>query len=322
MDSQSPASSSIQRYALTLISAEIHPEPLSRVTQLLSRNLLNIDAIRRLSEPQGSGFNAHCLEISLSSRRAFDLHLFRKQLFECAKELGIDLAFQPENLYRRLKRLVVLDMDSTLIQNEVIDELAKTHGVFAEVSQITAQAMQGRLDYDESLQQRCLKLKGLPAQALIDVVSQVQLTPGAQEMVQVLKRIGIKIALISGSFLPIAESFRKKLGLDHAYANQLEIENGRLTGRVIPPIVNAARKAKLLETIAAQEGISLQQAIAVGDGANDLLMLETAGLGVAFNAKPVVGERADLCIDTHDLRSILHLLGLTSAEIAEALIPA
>ena len=212
-------------------------------------------------------------------------------------------------------------MDSTLIQGEVIDELAREKGVFDEVAAITHEAMNGRMDFNESLRQRVGKLKGLNQANLDQVLSRIELTAGAEDLIGVLKKLGYKIALISGGFTFVAHPLKVRLGLDHVYANQLEVQNGTLTGKTIPPIVNAQRKADLLDEIARKENIALDQVIAIGDGANDLLMLEKAGLGIAFNAKKSVREKADLSISQKNLRSILYLLGLSEKDLAVCLTP-
>jgi len=234
-----------------------------------------------------------------------------------ATSTGFDVSLQPESLYRRSKRLVVLDMDSTLIRIEVIDELARAAGVFPEVSRITERAMQGEMDYDESLRQRVALLAGLDVKVLDQIASDLPLTEGAETMVRVLKRLGYKIAIISGGFSRAAEALKRRLELDYAYSNNLEIVGGKLTGRVVGPIVNAQRKAELLETIAQAEGVLLDQVIAVGDGANDALMLERAGLGIAFHAKAKLRERADTSISGAGLDAILYLLGFSARELQE-----
>lgn len=204
-------------------------------------------------------------------------------------------------------------MDSTLIQCEVVDELAREKGVYSDIAAITLSAMQGKIDFNESLKQRCEKLAGLTKEALQRVVDRVQLTPGAEELIQTLKAYGYKTALISGGFTFVSEGLKRQLGLDYAFANTLEIENGALTGKVIPPIINAQRKAQLLEEIASREKIPLAETIAVGDGANDLLMLGKAGFSIAFNAKPAVQAQADAVINENDLYLITSLLGVEKA---------
>jgi phosphoserine phosphatase len=302
------------RYAITLIADRIGAHALHEVTSVVARYGLNIDEIVRLSEGQFG-----CVELQTSAARALDQRALKKELLTIAKRGGVDIALQSEGLFRRAKRMVVFDMDSTLIQGEVIDEFARELGVFDQVAEITERAMQGKMPFDESLRLRCEKLKGLSTDDIERVASRIQLTPGAEDLMRVLRSLGYKTALISGGFMVVAERFKERLGIDYAYANVLEMDRGRATGRVIPPIVNAQRKADLLDVIAQNERIHLDQVIAVGDGANDLLMLEKAGLGIAFNAKPTVREKAEFALNQKNLRSILHLLGFSGRDLAEVL---
>ncbi len=302
------------RYALTLIADKISAQALHDVSQTLAKYKVNIDSIERLSEDQFS-----CVEIIASSTASLDRNQLKTDLLVIAKENGVDIALQNEGLFRRSKRMIVLDLDSTLIQSEVIDEFAREKGVYGEVSAITERAMQGELDYNDALQQRCNKLKGLTQDEIDRVYKKIELTPGAQELIQILKKLGYKVAVISGGFSCIADRIKSKLGLDFAYSNQLEMSDGKATGKVLTPIVNAQRKADLLDVLAQQEGIHLDQVIAVGDGANDLLMLQKAGLGIAFNAKSVVKEKAHMSLNQKNLRSILYLLGISGRDQSEIL---
>ena len=301
-------------YAVTLIADQISAQAFSRVADVLARSNVNIDTIKRLSDESFS-----CVEMQISTQKPIDPLILRKELLEIATQEAVDIALQTEGLYRRSKRLVVLDMDSTLIQGEVIDELAREKGVYDEVSALTHEAMLGHLDYDTSLKLRCEKLKGLTVAELEKVYERIQITPGGSDLIKVLKKLGYKVAVISGGFTFMADRLKSRLGLDFAYANTLEIRDQKLTGKVIPPIVNAKKKSDLLDALAQQEGISLDQVIAIGDGANDLLMLEKAGLGIAFNAKPVVKQSADLALSQKNLKSILFLLGMTSREIHQVI---
>ncbi len=303
------------RYAITLIADQIPTQALNAVTQTLANYHVNIDEIERLSE---SGFS--CLEMMISAREEIDRRKLKKELLEIAHEQQIDIALQAEGLYRRAKRLVVFDMDSTLIQNEVIDEFARERGVYDEIAELTHQAMAGKLNFDDSLRKRCEKLQGLTLKDVDRVFDRLIVTPGAHDLIRVLKKLGYKTALISGGFSVVAERMKEKLSIDYSYANQLEFDrNGVATGKVIPPVINAQRKADLLDVISQQERIHLDQVIAIGDGANDILMLEKAGLGIAFNAKPVVRERADLAINQKNLKSVLYLLGISGRDLNEIL---
>ena len=301
-------------YAVTLIAEPVTAQALHEVTAILAKFHVNIDTIERLSEGEFG-----CVEMLVSSSEELDRRALKQQLLSIAKKQSVDIALQAEGLYRRAKRMVVFDMDSTLIQSEVIDEFARERGVYDEVSAITHRAMQGSIDFDESLKLRVEKLKGLTTDEIEKVFQRIQLTPGADDLIRVLKKLGYKIALISGGFSCIADRLKERLGIDFAYANHLEIERGVATGKVILPIVNAQRKADLLDVIAQNERIHLDQVIAIGDGANDLLMLEKAGLGIAFNAKPLVNERADLALSQKNLRSILYLLGISGRDLTEVL---
>jgi phosphoserine phosphatase len=269
----------------------------------------NIDKIGRLSATAISS-----IELTLSSERAADTQGLKQDLLTLQTTHGCDVALQREGLMRRSKRLVVMDMDSTLIQQEVIDELARRYGVYDKVSEITHRAMNGELSFDEALRERVALLAGAPESIVQEVLDAIELTPGAEELIRVLKKLGYRLALISGGFIELAEPIRQRLGLDYAFANQLDIEKGKLTGKVRGPIVNRQRKADLLESIAQAERVALDQVIAIGDGANDLDMLKRAGLGIAFNAKQVVREQANYAINQHNLDAILYLLGITDIE--------
>jgi len=230
--------------------------------------------------------------------------------------MDIDIAIQEDNVFRRNRRLVCFDMDSTLIQNEVIDELAKEAGVGAEVASITEAAMHGDLDFRDSFTRRLALLEGLDASVLPKVAESLQITEGAQRLIETLKFYRYKIAILSGGFTYFARYLQEKFGLDYIHANELEIENGKLTGRVKGEIVDETRKAELLKQIADQESIRLEQVIAVGDGANDLPMLSAAGLGIAFRAKPAVRKRARYAMGTSGLDGILYLIGMREADFA------
>jgi phosphoserine phosphatase len=301
-----------QRFVITAIGRTLGAVHLHALASTLASEGANIEKIGRLSEDTLASVEIHAL---LPPDR--DSEALKRTLLTVATSAGFDVSLQKESLYRRSKRLVVLDMDSTLIRIEVIDELARAAGVGTEVARITERAMQGEMDYDESLRQRVGLLKGLDVAVLDKIASDLPLTDGAETMVRVLKRLGYKIAVISGGFSRAAEALKRRLGVDYAYSNNLEVQGGKLTGRVVGPIVNAQRKAELLETIAQAEGVLLDQVIAVGDGANDALMLERAGLGIAFHAKPKLRERADTSISAAGLDAILYLLGISARELHE-----
>ena len=301
-----------RRYVITAIGPTLGAPHLHAIATALAAEGANIEKIGRLSENTLASVEIHAL---LPPDK--DSEVLKRALLHVATATGFDVSLQPESLFRRSKRLIVLDMDSTLIRIEVIDELARAAGVGPEVSRITERAMQGEMDYDESLRQRVALLAGLDVKVLDQIASDLPLTEGAERMVRVLKRLGYKIAVISGGFSRAAEALKRRLELDYAYSNNLEIVGGKLTGRVVGPIVNAQRKAELLETIAQAEGVLLDQVIAVGDGANDALMLERAGLGIAFHAKAKLRERADTSISGAGLDAILYLLGLSARELQE-----
>ena len=299
-------------YVLTMLGDRVDAATVSRVASLLTDYQVNIDRINKLTRGQ-----LRCVEFFLNVPNDIDLKGMTRQLLAEGSGLGIDVALQKENLYRRAKRLVVLDMDSTLIQIEVIDELANLAGAGEQVAAITERAMNGELDFQQALRERVALLKGLSADALEQVYRELPFTPGAKNLVRILRRLGFKTAVISGGFNFFTDRLKAELGLDYAYANALEIVDGKVTGQVAGAIVDGQRKAELLEEITDREGITLSQVIAIGDGANDLPMLGRAGLGIAFNAKARVREQADYHINQGNLDSILYLLGIAEWEMAE-----
>lgn len=301
------------RHVVTVVGRALGAAELHAVTDCLTRHGANVERIHRLSDAEPGSFELH---VALPEDRSSDE--LRRALLELSMATSrFDVALQRESLYRRGKRLVVMDMDSTLIRIEVIDELARAHGVGEKVSRITERAMHGEMDYDESLRQRVALLEGLDARVLRELAANLPLTDGAETLIRVLRRLGYRTAIISGGFSVAAEALQARLGIDYAHSNLLEEKDGKLTGRTLGAIVNARRKAELLEDIARSEGILLDQVIAVGDGANDLLMLERAGLGIAFRAKPKLRQAADTSISAGGLDTILHFLGLTARELRE-----
>lgn len=239
-----------------------------------------------------------------------DAQALRADFFALAEELSIDIAFQKDDLFRRNRRLAVFDMDSTLIEAEVIDELAKAAGVGEQVAAITERAMRGELDFRASFKERMALLKGLDVGVLDEIGASLRLTEGAENLFAELKRLGYKTAILSGGFTYFARQVQARLGIDYVFANELEVVDGKVTGVAVEPIVDAQRKAELLQKLASEEGLQLEQTIAVGDGANDLPMLSLAGLGVAFRAKPLVRQSAKQAISTLGLDGVLYLLGL------------
>ena len=302
--------SSRNTYAITCIGNEISAEIILHLSKTLAYHDVNIERITKLNE----GI-VNCVELVVYATENIDIKELRASLLSLGKKYQVDIAFQKENLYRKSKRLLVLDMDMTLIQMEVIDQLAELAGVGNQVSRITEKAMNGEIDFNTALNERVSLLKGLEFSRLEEVFEKIVFTEGAEDLIMIAKHLGFKTAVLSGGFTYFTEKIKNILKLDYAFANQLEVIDGKLTGKVIGEIVNAKKKADLLEEIAKKENISLDQVIAVGDGANDIPMLEKAGLGVAFNAKQKVKEKAEFSLSRKPLDSIFYLLGITEKDL-------
>jgi phosphoserine phosphatase len=303
-----------QRHIVTLLARKITGRHIAGVTDIVSRYELNIDRIDRLSGRvplEGvTQQSKACVELSVRGN-LIDASDFRRELLHLASEMDIDIAYQEDNMFRRTRRLVAFDMDSTLIEAEVIDELAKAAGVGEQVAEITERAMRGEIDFTESFKARVALLKGLDESVLEGIADSLRITEGAEKLVSTLKQLGYKTAILSGGFSYFGHYLQKKLGIDYVYANELVIRDGHVTGEVQGIVVDGQRKAELLREIAQREGLNLEQVIAVGDGANDLPMLSIAGLGIAFRAKPIVRENAKQSISTLGLDGILYLLGIS-----------
>ena len=295
-----------EKFIVTCVSPTIVTAGfIADLAQILANFKINIERIDKVSPREFSS-----MEVSTSIPKDLETKKLKEHLMKASTKHSIDVAFLKDNVFRRNKRLIVFDMDSTLIQTEVIDELADLCGVGEEVRTITHRAMNGEIDFDESLRLRVSKLKGLDTARMQEVLEKLPLTQGVEEFIKTIKSLGYKVALISGGFTFFADALKIKLGLDYSFANELEIQDGKLTGHVTGTIVNANQKAILVKLIAQQENISLEQVVAIGDGANDLPMLATAGLGIAFHAKDIVKKEAQQHLSHGPMTSILYFLGI------------
>lgn len=310
------------RYILTIIGRSLSARNIEATTRVITAQGINIDSILRLTGRQsirkGNQHVRACIEFSLRGTPK-DYGQMQAELMQMSHEQEIDFSLQKDNMYRRMRRLICFDMDSTLIQTECIDELAKHAGVGKQVAEITERAMRGEIDFKESFRERVALLKGLDANVMRNIAETMPITEGVDRLMTVLKQCGYKIAILSGGFTYFGEYLQRKYGIDYVYANELEVgEDNKLTGRYLGEVVDGKRKAELLKLLAQVEKVNLAQTIAVGDGANDLPMLSEAGLGIAFHAKPRVQATAEQNITTIGLDGVLYFLGFKDSYLGEA----
>lgn len=308
------------RFIITLLGRTVTAQQIAQVTDVVFRRGLNIDAIRRLTgrmplEGVDEQKAKSCIEISVRGMMTREeRHELQSELMSIP-ESGLDISFQKDDIYRRSRRLICFDMDSTLIHAECIDELAAKAGVGAEVAAITESAMRGEIDFTESFTRRVALLKGLDVNVMDEIARSLPYNEGLERMMKILKMVGYKTAILSGGFTYFGKYLQQRFGFDYVYANDLEVEDGKLTGRYVGDVVDGRRKAELLKLLCQVEGISLEQAVAVGDGANDLPMLSLAGLGIAYHAKPKVRANAKQSLSSIGLDGILYFLGLKDSQI-------
>ena len=308
------------RYILTLLGRKLTARQIGAVTRILANQGLNIDAIKRLTGriplDEKAASTRACIEFSVRGTPNNRAQM-QEDLMKLSRDLEMDFSFQLDDMYRRMRRLICFDMDSTLIKTEVIDELADRAGVGKEVREITERAMRGEIDFNESFRERVALLKGLDESVMQDIAEHLPITEGVERLMYVLKRYGYKIAILSGGFTYFGNYLKNKFGIDYVYANELEIVDGKLTGRYVGEIVDGRRKAELLRLIAQVENVDIRQTIAVGDGANDLPMISLAGLGIAFHAKPKVVATAQQSINTIGLDGVLYFLVFNDSYLDE-----
>lgn len=308
------------RYILTLLGRKLTAKQIGAVTRILANQGLNIDAIKRLTGriplDEKKASTRACIEFSVRGTPN-DRAKMQEELMKLSRDLEMDFSFQLDDMYRRMRRLICFDMDSTLIKTEVIDELADRAGVGQQVREITERAMRGEIDFIESFRERVALLKGLDESVMQDIAEHLPITEGVERLMYVLKRYGYKIAILSGGFTYFGNYLKNKFGIDYVYANELEIVDGKLTGRYLGEVVDGRRKAELLRLIAQVENVDIRQTIAVGDGANDLPMISLAGLGIAFHAKPKVVANAQQSINTIGLDGVLYFLGFKDSYLDE-----
>ncbi|MCM1076825.1 MAG: phosphoserine phosphatase SerB [Bacteroides sp.] len=309
------------RWIITILGRRLTARQIANVTAEISAQGMNIDAIQRLTGRMPLGeetqpLSKSCVEFSVRGVPR-DASAMQERFMQLSQEEDFDISMQEDTVFRRCRRLICFDMDSTLIETEVIDELAMRAGVGEEVKAITERAMRGEIDFSESFKERVALLKGLDESVMKEIAENLPITEGVDRMMQVLKRVGYKTAILSGGFTYFGNYLKQKFGFDYVYANELEIVDGKLTGRYLGEIVDGRRKAELLRLIAQVENVNIAQTIAVGDGANDLPMLSTAGLGIAFHAKPKVKANAEQSISTIGLDGVLYFLGFKDSFITE-----
>lgn len=316
-DASQPPEASVS-LCVTVLGPLADANAAARITGFMARQSMNIREIRSVSEPDLTGLEL----ISSLSRGAYltdsELAELRGTFLRMGMELGVDLAVQKDDMFRRTKRLVCMDVDSTFVKGEFIDELAELAGIKDQVAAITARAMQGELDFRQALTERVRLLEGLPLSRALTLLDRLELTPGADRFVQALRGLGFRIGLVSGGFTVFVDQLKRRYGLDFAFANELEIADGKLTGRVRGPIVDGERKAQVLRDMAQAYNCRLEQTVAIGDGANDVLMLQSAGLGIAFRAKPKLQEVATMSLNHHErLDTLLYLMGFSARDLRE-----
>ncbi len=308
------------RYIITILGRKLTARQIAGVTRIVADQGMNIDDIKRLTGriPLDEDARTPKASVEFSVRGTpCDKELMKAEFMKLSSEQVMDISFQEDSMYRRMRRLICFDMDSTLIETEVIDELAVRAGVGDQVKAITESAMRGEIDFSESFAQRCALLKGLDVSVMQEIAENLPITEGVDRLMRILKKVGFKIATLSGGFTYFGNYLKQKYNIDYVYANELEVEDGKLTGRYVGDIVDGKRKAELLRLIAQVENVDIRQTVAVGDGANDLPMISIAGLGIAFHAKPKVKETAKQSISTIGLDGILYFLGYKDSYLDE-----
>lgn len=308
------------RYIITILNRKLTAKQIAGVSRIVAEQDMNIDDIKRLTGRIPLDENARTPKASVEfSVRGTpkNKECMKAEFMKLSTELEMDISFQEDSMYRRMRRLICFDMDSTLIETEVIDELAIRAGVGDQVKAITEAAMRGEIDFCESFRQRCALLKGLDVSVMQEIAENLPITEGVDRLMRILKKVGFKIAILSGGFTYFGNFLKQKYNIDYVYANELEIENGKLTGNHVGDIVDGKRKAELLRLIAQVENVDIRQTVAVGDGANDLPMISIAGLGIAFHAKPKVKATAKQSISTIGLDGILYFLGYKDSYLDE-----